>query len=62
LDVTEGRTLIPQQILRVRQGNPIPDGWRMVEWLGTESGIIWGPPNYMADVVLCERDEEATDE
>lgn len=43
-----------QKIMRVPQGEPIPEGWRLVRWLGTEDGILYGPL-FRADVVLVER-------
>lgn len=40
-----------RRIMRISQGAPIPKGWELVEWLGIETGILYGP-NCKADVVL----------
>lgn len=43
------------RVIRVAEGHSLPDGWEFKQWLGTENNIIYGPPNYRADVILAVR-------
>lgn len=43
-----------QRIMRVVHGQPIPAGWRVVQFLGVEIDMLYGP-TFKADVLLLER-------
>lgn len=46
-----------RRIFRIAEGHSFPPGWRLVQYLGEETGLHHGPPFYRADVVLLEREK-----
>lgn len=48
------------RIIRVAQGQTLPPGCKLQDWLGTETNLIFGAEsNYTADVVLVYEESEA---
>lgn len=45
---------VSERVIRVRQGDPVPDGYFFKKWLGVESGLLYGPG--YADVLLVTTD------